>query len=111
MCTVHMCARILWLLGLLLRMSHVYRTHVCTDSLVARVTIGRKGAPLRMSHSEDPVHMCTRRTPCTHVCNFGGPLVHMCAISEDPRTHVCNFGGPPVHMCTRRTPRPLGGAI
>ena len=48
----------------------MYRTHVCTDSLVARVTIGRKGAPFRMSHVYTCVqfggllvHMCTRRTP------------------------------------------------
>ena len=68
------------------RMSHVYRTHVYKNSLVARVTI------------QDESQF--RRIPCTHVYNFGGPPVHMCTISEDPCTHVYNFGGPPVHMCT-----------
>ena len=59
MCTVHMCTRILWLLGLLFRMSHNFGgppVHMCTIS-------------------EDPLYTCVqfRRTPCTHVYNFGGP--------------------------------------
>ena len=106
-------------------MSHVCRTHVCTDSLVARVTIGRKEAPFRMSH----VYTCVqfRRTPRTHVCNFGGPPYTCVQFRRPPCTHVytedpsaargrhlgwvirrtlytCVHGGPLVHMCTRRTP-------
>ena len=91
----HVCKDPLITRGLLSRMSHVCRTHVCTDSLVARVTIGRKEAPFRMSH----VYTCVqfRRTPRTHVCNFGG-LPYTCVqFRRTPRTHVYNFGGPLGH--------------
>ena len=103
MCTVHMCTRILWLLGVIWDESCVQGLFSC------------QGLLFRMSNSENP---------STHV--YGEDLLYTCvhgglplggAVGDESCVpcvlYTCVYGGLPlggavwdescVHMCTRRT--------